>query len=167
VDSQALADEYRGKTDEELLRLALEQMQLTPEAKTILDHELAKRRIDTNERLMALRQREAMCLDDMPSVARLAARQQFLGRWSRLLAIAPFVVVLFVLMTFFPKSTSPIPIGFIFASLIWAIGVVGYSFFLDFAIKCPACGWKFGIGDKCMNCGASRHRNAGTPPSAL
>jgi hypothetical protein len=158
VESQVLADEYRGKTDEELLRLALDRTQLRPEAKTILEHELAKRQINTKERLMALQQTEVACLDDSPTMVRLATRQQFLGRWGRPIAIVPFVVVLFVVLTFFDMSKSLIVFGFVMASLLWGIGVIGYSFFLLFAIKCPACGWKFGPGDKCMNCGALRHR---------
>jgi hypothetical protein len=136
VEFQILADEYRGKTDEELLRFGLDRTQLTPEAKIILDHELAKRRINTKERLMALQEMGVRCMDDVPTVARIAARQQFLGRWYRPLAIAPFVVVVFVVLTFFPKSTSPILIGFVFASLMWAAGIVDIpsSYFLQSSV---------------------------------
>ena len=38
-----------------------------------------------------------------------------------------------------------------------AMAIVGYSFFLMFAVRCPACRWRFGMGDKCMNCGLPRH----------
>jgi hypothetical protein len=52
VEIQDLAKEFRSKTDEELLRLALEPEQLTPEANAVLNDELAHRRIKT-ERLNA------------------------------------------------------------------------------------------------------------------
>ena len=50
MEFQELAEEYQRKTDEELLRLALDPAQLTPEASSILNDELSKRRINT-ERL--------------------------------------------------------------------------------------------------------------------
>lgn len=167
MEYQALAEEYQGKTDDELLRLALERAQLTPQANTALNAELARRRIDTKEQVTAFHHSETRCLDDVPSLARLAARQQFFGRWYKAVALAPFVVVLFAVLTFFPKSTSQIPSIFVFASLVWAISVAGYSFFLMFAVRCPACGWKFGMSDQCMNCGLPRHRDdaSAVPPS--
>jgi hypothetical protein len=39
------------------------------------------------------------------------------------------------------------------------MAIVGYSFFLMFAVRCPACRWRFGMGDKCMNCALPRHRD--------
>jgi hypothetical protein len=159
VEYKALTEEYQGKTDDELLRLAFERAQLTAEAKTALNAELARRKINTKERLTALHHGEISCLDEVPSLARIAARQQFLTRWYKAVALAPFVVVLFVVLTFFPKSTSRIPILFVFASLAWATAIVGYSFFLMFAVKCPACRWRFGMSDRCMNCGLPRHRD--------
>jgi hypothetical protein len=58
VDIQEFAEEYRGKTDEELLRLALKPEQLTPEANAVLNDELARRRINNAERLKAFRDEE-------------------------------------------------------------------------------------------------------------
>jgi hypothetical protein len=159
VEYQRYAEEYEGKTDDELLRLALERAQLKPTANIALNAELARRRINTEERLAASHSAEIRSLDDVPSLAHIAARQQFLTRWYKAVALAPFVVVLFVVLTFFPKSTSRIPSGFVFASLVWAMAVVGYSFFLMFAIRCPACRWRFGMSNKCMSCGLPRHRN--------
>ncbi|MBZ5648547.1 MAG: hypothetical protein LAN37_15135 [Acidobacteriia bacterium] len=58
VDIQELAEEYGSKSDEELLRLALQPAQLTPEANAALAGELAKRRINGREHLEAARQQE-------------------------------------------------------------------------------------------------------------
>src|ERR1700690_3088638 len=49
-----LARAYETKTDEELLELATESGQLTPEAHSALTTELAKRRIDSSEHLKVL-----------------------------------------------------------------------------------------------------------------
>lgn len=58
MEIQDLAREFRGKTDDELLRLALEPEQLTPEANALLNDELARRRINKPERLNAFRDEE-------------------------------------------------------------------------------------------------------------
>ena len=55
MEIQDLIKEYETKTDDELLRLALDSEQLTPEATTALNNELAKRRINGSERLNVLR----------------------------------------------------------------------------------------------------------------
>ena len=46
-----LASEYEAKSDEELLRLALESVELTPEANVALSAELSRRKINTREQL--------------------------------------------------------------------------------------------------------------------
>jgi len=51
VEIQDLADEYQSKTDEELLRLALDSAELTPEANVVLNNELSRRGINSTERL--------------------------------------------------------------------------------------------------------------------
>ena len=58
MEPQNLAEEYQGKTDEELLRLAVDAAQLTPEASAILNDELARRGIKGTERLSAFRAEE-------------------------------------------------------------------------------------------------------------
>ena len=58
MNTQQLEEEYRDKTDKELLRLALTPEQLTQEAKFALKGELARRRIDSAAHLDAARQEE-------------------------------------------------------------------------------------------------------------
>src|SRR5258708_26853337 len=48
-----LTQSYQTKTDEELLQLAANSEQLTPEAHSVLTSELARRRIDVTEHLEA------------------------------------------------------------------------------------------------------------------
>ena len=58
MEIQDLAEEYRGKTDEELLRLAVAAADLTPEANLMLSNELSRRGISTAERLVPFREEE-------------------------------------------------------------------------------------------------------------
>jgi hypothetical protein len=58
VEIQDLADEYQSKTDEELLRLALDSAELTTEANVVLNNELSRRGINSAERLTAFREEE-------------------------------------------------------------------------------------------------------------
>ena len=58
MEIQNFAEEYQSKTDDELLRLALDSEQLTPEAGAALNDELARRRIDKHEQLEAFIQQE-------------------------------------------------------------------------------------------------------------
>ena len=58
MNVQELGEEYRNKTDKELLRLALTPEELTQEANAALKNELARRRIDGRTHLDAARQEE-------------------------------------------------------------------------------------------------------------
>lgn len=58
VETGDFAEEYRSKTDEELLRLALDPAQLIPEANAALNGELSRRQINNTERLRAFRGEE-------------------------------------------------------------------------------------------------------------
>ncbi len=54
---------------------------------------------------------EIACLDESPSVSRVAARQEFLNRWYRLVAMGPFIVVLVMITAFFPNSNLTIQLA--------------------------------------------------------
>jgi hypothetical protein len=58
MELQRLAEEYRDKTDKELLRLALVSGELTPEANVALASELARRGIDSDSDLETARKEE-------------------------------------------------------------------------------------------------------------
>ena len=58
VGTPDLAGHYQSRTDEELLRLALDPEELTAEANAALNGELARRRINNAERLSAFREQE-------------------------------------------------------------------------------------------------------------
>lgn len=58
MDVQELTNEYQTKSDDELLRLALDAQQLTSEAQFALSGELTRRRLNTSEALENARQNE-------------------------------------------------------------------------------------------------------------
>lgn len=98
-------------------------------------------------------------LDDVPSVARRAARERFFIRRYHAVALAPFAVFIFISLKFFPDaSAGNFWMGGLVATLVWAIAVVGYAFYVTFwGFSCPVCGWRFGAGEKCSSCGLPRH----------
>jgi hypothetical protein len=65
VEIQDLARQYHSKTDEELLRLALDPEQLTPEGNTVLNAELAQRGINNAERRSAFRVEEEQRIEEL------------------------------------------------------------------------------------------------------
>jgi hypothetical protein len=104
------------------------------------------------------------CLDDIPDVARLAARQQFLNKWYHALGLVPFGVFLFIEFAFDPNSNNRILVALVVLSLIWAGAVAGYAFYLLVAFRCPACKNRFGLGENCRSCNLPRHHDsAGIP----
>ena len=100
---------------------------------------------------------EIRSLDDVPSVAHLANRQQLLAKWCRAIAMAPFVIVLFEALVVFHDSGSLVAVVAVEATLVWGLAVVAYSFYLTFwGVKCPQCGSRFGSGAKCRSCALPR-----------
>jgi hypothetical protein len=104
--------------------------------------------------------KEVACVDDVPSVARMAARQQFFAKWYRLLALVPFAAILFIAFEFFPNPNSWTQVVLVFVAIIWGGSVAGYAFYLMFAVRCPECRSRFGLGEKCRSCGLPRHRDS-------
>jgi hypothetical protein len=103
---------------------------------------------------------DTTCIDDVPAVARLAARQQFLNKWYRPVALTPFVLVLIVNFWIFAKSNSWVFVAVGLASLLWAITIAGYGFYLMLSLHCPRCESKFGLGERCRSCDLPRHGNS-------
>ena len=100
------------------------------------------------------------CLDDVPALARVAARQRFLMKWYQPVGLAPFVVVLVISLGFFPDSNSPILVFLVVASLVWTLAVVVYTVYLWVTLRCPVCKNRFGMADNCRSCKLPRHSNS-------
>src|ERR1700746_276831 len=79
------------------------------------------------------------CVDDVPSAARLAERQQFLHKWDYAVGSAPLFLVAVIVSKFFPDSTSRVFDALAFTSVAWGMAVAGFTFFLLFLLKGPRC----------------------------
>ncbi|MGD0444723.1 MAG: hypothetical protein ABSA39_12385 [Edaphobacter sp.] len=106
---------------------------------------------------------EISCLDDCPELARRSAWQQQVVRYYKLIALAPFAICLFIVLRVFPDSTNRFWIWSVGFTLVWAIAIAGYSFYLLFyGVNCPQCGSGFGVRDQCRSCGLPRHQQSGS-----
>jgi amino acid transporter len=101
--------------------------------------------------------KDITCLDDVLGVDCLAARQEFLAKWARVLALVPFAAAIFVAFKFFPGANSWTQVLLVFGAVIWAMAVAGYALYLFFAVRCPACKSRFGPGKNCRSCALPRH----------
>jgi hypothetical protein len=100
------------------------------------------------------------CLDDVPDAARRGQRQQFLNKWYRPAALAPFVIVLIIDFNFVRNPNNWIIVSFGLASLFWAVAIAGYAFYLLVSLRCPKCNGRFGLGNNCRSCGLPRHSDS-------
>ena len=104
-------------------------------------------------------------LDDVPEIAKIAKRQLFLNRWYRPVAMAPFLLAVILGVGIFrDHSRNPILLAYTFASLMWAIFVAGYAFYLLSSFSCPCCSSRYGLGENCRSCGLPRHNQ---PPQSM
>ncbi len=111
VELQELAEQYQNKTDEELLRLALDPAQLIPEANALLNDELARRRINSTEQRNAFRHEEAQRKEEQAKdpgklfVVRSIGRKRF-GRAGRTYnpetGMERFKTTVFIVLFWFP-----------------------------------------------------------------
>ena len=108
MPTRDLASLYRTKTDEELLQLAMDAEQLTPEAHSALTSELAKRRIDGAEHLKVQPKRcqkprnAVQFLSQSPGVGEFVTevlRVYHAQFWFFVRLIAPAVVVGYIAIT--------------------------------------------------------------------
>jgi hypothetical protein len=113
MDVQALAEQYRDKTDTELLRLALAPEHLIPDARMALAGELTRRGIESASHLDAARQEEnELNADNDRSIGKLGfiapfgvGRMRF-GKRDRLYdpetGLERFKTTVFVVLFWFP-----------------------------------------------------------------
>jgi hypothetical protein len=95
VQIQELVDGYRKKTDEELLRLALDREQLTAEAHSALTDELARRKIAADRLQSFSKEEERQGRKGAFRSKRRRARAA--GRWwRRIQIITPYAIGLLV-----------------------------------------------------------------------
>src|ERR1700733_6555165 len=77
----------------------------------------------------------------------------------------PFALMLFVILKFFPNTNGGLGPMLIVATFGWTIAVVGYSFYLNFVLRCPVCNSRYGMVESYLSCGLPRHRESTEPIS--
>ena len=163
---------YAGMDEDELRRLADNASTLTDAGREALKLELSRRGLEIalhfspvlyDSELSNLPSRYA-CLEEWDKYSRLNTKDSFWMRYGRALALAPFTILIVVLLRYFSNTTSKVPDYFIWASLVWLLAVVLYALSVStriLFIRCPRCGYRFGLGTFCGSCGLPR---SATPP---
>jgi hypothetical protein len=107
------------------------------------------------------------CLADSANYKRLDGRRRFLLKYGLPLALVPFFLAIVFGLGALPRIVpdtafwAGVAETLIVGSLGWAGIVIAYglSVFLRFLfIRCPRCGWRFGLSDRCGSCGLPRSR---------
>src|SRR6266404_1151863 len=108
------------------------------------------------------------CLEDSESYAALDKKNLFVRKWGRGLAFGPFVVALIVDLGVLPRVVpdthfwEEFGYAVIWVSLACTGTVIIYclSVLLRWLFfRCPRCGWRFGLGDRCGSCSLPRSRS--------
>jgi hypothetical protein len=172
-----LAVAYQTKTDDELLQLAGNPEQLTPEAHAALKSELAKRRIDSAAHLNVHEENDRSELGQQRIGGTLPLRTESVGEfvsevlrvyhghfWLFIRLIAPAVVLGYFAVVMGRNEGGEIacrlPRGFGFAGHITEILEIWFANFIGFLVSWMAFSFSFGA-----ICSAAGQISAGVTPS--
>jgi hypothetical protein len=109
-------------------------------------------------------EREIVCLDDVPNLARRSLWQQRIFANYYLVGFGPLFVFIVVVLKFFGNSTSKPLDAVIGLALCWPLVIAIYAFYVMFwGIRCPVCGHGFGTGEACRLCKLPRHQPTPAP----
>ncbi len=105
------------------------------------------------------------CLADSEKYKTLDDKRRALLRNWYALATVPFFLAIVIGVGVFPRIVpdtafwAGVAETIIFGSLGWSFIVTFYALFVYgrwFLIRCPRCGWRFGLGDRCGSCDLPR-----------
>jgi hypothetical protein len=105
------------------------------------------------------------CLADSENYRKLDRKRRFLAGYWRALALSPFFVAIVIALGLFPrilpdtKFWAGVAETLIVGSLIWSLIFGVYAIFVIirwFLVRCPRCGWRFGLGERCGSCDLPR-----------
>jgi hypothetical protein len=105
------------------------------------------------------------CLADSENYRKLDGKRRFLVGYWRALALFPFFVAIVIGLGLFPrvvpdtKFWAGVAETLIFGSLGWSLIFGVYALFVLiswFLVRCPKCGWRFGLGERCGSCDLPR-----------
>jgi hypothetical protein len=105
------------------------------------------------------------CLADSANYKGLDGRRRFLLKYWHALALVPFFLAIVFAVGVLPRIVpdtafwAGVAETLIVVSLGWSAIVIAYALwvYLRFLfIRCPRCGWRFGMSDRCGSCGLPR-----------
>jgi len=99
---------------------------------------------------------EITCLEDLPSAARLLARQRFMIKWY----YAATFVILIPSSWLFRATSGWLHWPVFFIVLIGISGPFLYPFLLLCFFRCPVCLKRFAMLKVCPSCGLPTHRDS-------
>src|SRR5579864_507148 len=109
-----------------------------------------------------------VCLADSPKYKTLDDRRRFLLKHWYALATAPFFLSIVIGVGVFPRIVPDTAFWagvaeiLIFCALGSSFIVIFYALFAFaswFLVRCPRCGWRFGLADFCGSCDLPRTRD--------
>jgi hypothetical protein len=108
------------------------------------------------------------CLADSASYERLDGRRRFLLKYWYAIAVVPFFLAIVISLGAFPRLVpdtafwAGVAYTLVLGSLAWSLifAIYALSVLLRwFLIRCPRCGWRFGLGERCSSCDLPRSRD--------
>jgi hypothetical protein len=108
-----------------------------------------------------------VCLADSQKYKTLDDRRRALLKYWYALATVPFFLSIVIGVGVFPRLVpdtafwAGVAETLIFGALGWTFIVIFYALFVCvswFLVRCPRCGWRFGLGDRCGSCDLPRTR---------
>jgi hypothetical protein len=98
---------------------------------------------------------EITCLEDLPSAARLLARQRLLAKWYW----AASLLALIFSSRHFWATSGWLHWPLYFLVLFGLVGPVLFPFLLLCFLRCPVCQKRFALLKACPSCGLPTHRD--------
>jgi hypothetical protein len=108
-----------------------------------------------------------VCLADSQKYKTLDGRRRVLLKYWYALATVPFFLSIVIGVGVFPRLVpdtafwAGVAQTVIFGALGWSFIVIFCALFVYvswFLVRCPRCGWRFGLGDRCGSCDLPRTR---------
>lgn len=158
MDEAAYRQYYDQLTDDQLVAILADKVDLVPDAVAALQAEVQRRKVTLPEPTRWTGQpgsdEEVKSLEDYDDYQLLVKKRKSVIRYYYYVALGPFVLGLLFARKLIENSNT-----FIVLTMGWAICAAAYGLSLNFrvlAYKCPQCSNVFGRGSECDTCGFPR-----------
>jgi hypothetical protein len=107
------------------------------------------------------------CLDDDHGIGSRAVHQEFLSNYYPALIMLPISAAISIGCCGLLAANTRIPAWVVYGLLVWGFGLMAYHFILTWTLRCPNCGWRFGMESSCTTCALPRHKKCDLDLSSL